>query len=466
MKPTILIVDDDNSIRGLLETHLTKLGYAIRTEENAAGLRRALQDEDYQTLLLDMQLPDGDGIALIEELREIEPDLPVIMISAHGSVERAVDAMRLGAYDFCSKPIDFNRLMVSVKNAIESNNLKKRVKTLERSKRSQLCDLIGGSAEMQIVYNIIETVAPSKAPVFITGESGCGKELVARAVHQLSPRGSRELVDVNCAAIPHNLLESELFGHEKFAFTGANEQYIGRCERADKTTLFLDELAEMDSNLQAKLLRFLQEHAFYRVGGREKIHVDVRIISATNRNPAEAIEASDLREDLYYRLNVVHIHIPPLRDHPDDIPELADFFLEKYVKLNQKRFHEFYPEAMEALCTYHWPGNVRELENSIHQVVVLFDGERLERQMLPEAIRTAERQNHFIKKADKNDQNSVSGKPEIIPFEILEREAIENALKIMKGNVAQAAAGLHLSQATMYRKIREYGLILHKYKDE
>ncbi len=465
MKPLILVVDDDQSIRGLLDTHLSRLGYRVRAEENAEGLRTALQENDYQTILLDLQLPDADGIELISEIKKTEPELPIIMISAHGSIVRAVDAMRLGAYDFCPKPIDFNRLNVSVKNAVESNQLKKRVKTLERSKRFRLCDLIGGSAQMQMVYNIIETVAPSKAPVFITGESGCGKELVARAIHQLSPRSGKELVDVNCAAIPKDLMESELFGHERYAFTGANEQYIGRCERAHQSTLFLDELAEMDVNLQAKLLRFLQEQAFYRVGGKEKIFVDGRIISATNRNPMEAIQAGDLREDLYYRLNVVQVHIPPLREHPDDIPELAEHFLEQYSTINQKEFHDFSPEAMDTMCSYPWPGNARELENCIHQTVVLHTGEIVEREMLPDSIRNSSNNENSLRLKKGSDLKTEKEEPKIVPFDVLEREAIDNALKIMKGNVAQAAAALNLSQATIYRKIREYNLILQKYKE-
>jgi len=465
MKSPLLIVDDDVSVLGLLSAHLHTLGYCIRCEENAIGLRNALQVEEFQTVLLDLQLPDGDGIALLEEIQKIDPDLPVIIITAHGSIERAVDAMRKGAYDFCPKPIDFNRLDVSVKNAVECYTLKKKVTTWERAHRTRLCDLIGGSPDMQVVYHIIETVAPTKAPVLITGESGTGKELAARAIHRLSPRGERELIDVNCAAIPKDLLESELFGHERFAFTGANERSIGRCERADGSTLFLDEISEMEPTLQAKLLRFLQERAFYRVGGKEKIIVDARIISATNCDPIEAIETNRFREDLYYRLNVVHLPMPPLRNHPDDIPELAEQFLKIYSDENQKRFRSISTEAMEFLLRHPWPGNVRELENCIQQAVVLYDAEQLETAMLPEIIRTAE--SVTVPHSPIIPENETAEKPSdrIAPFEEVEKQAIEQALKVTQGNVAQAAAGLHLSQATLYRKIRDYNLILESFKN-
>jgi two-component system, repressor protein LuxO len=467
MKPYILITDDDHDIQGLLRTKLEALGYRVRLESCAVGLLDALRSEEFQTLLLDMHLPDGNGIELIKEVHEIDPDLPIIMITAHSSIEKAVEAMRQGAYDFCPKPIDMNRLPVSVNNALERNALKRRITTLERSYKRSLCELIGSSAEMQVVYRIIETVAPTKAPVLITGESGTGKELVARAVHQLSPRKKREIIDVNCAAIPKDLLESELFGHERNAFTGANDQYVGRCERANKSTLFLDEISEMDPRLQAKLLRFLQDFTFFRVGGKERIAVDVRVISATNRDPMQAIKEKQFREDLYYRLNVVNIAMPSLRDHAEDIPDLAEHFLEKYTRQNDKRFESVSPSALDALCQYKWPGNVRELENVIQQSIVLHEGTTITEEMLPPQITRSETI------AVSRPGDGVGAKREgevvnevIVPFEKLEQDAIEHALRIMKGNVAKASTALHLSQATMYRKIRDYNLILKNYKED
>jgi len=428
-------------------------------------MRQALREDDFDAALMDFNLPDGNGIAFIQEVHETAPDLPVIIITAHSSIERAVDAMRKGAHDFSPKPIDFNRLTVSVKNAVEWFALKRKVAKWERSKKTGLCGLLGGSPEMQVIYRIIENVASSKAPVLITGESGTGKELAAQAIHQLSPRSKQELIDVNCSAIPKDLLESELFGHERNAFTGANERYIGRCERADKSTLFLDEIAEMNAALQPKLLRFLEEYAFYRVGGKEKVSVDIRIVSATNRDPMEAIRQGQLREDVYYRLNVVNVHFPPLRERPEDIPDLAAYFLEKFAKVNGKNFRKICADAENALCEYAWPGNVRELQNCIQQAVVLNTGERLELEMLPEPIR-AKTKTQPISGADNKEENAIpsGAEDEIVPVEIFEKQAIEKALRITNGNVAKAAAGLHLSQATLYRKIKDYEIILKRFK--
>ncbi|RJP30104.1 MAG: sigma-54-dependent Fis family transcriptional regulator [Candidatus Omnitrophota bacterium] len=471
MIPKIVVVDDDATTRLLLETHLSKSGYDVHCDEDAAGLRETLQRREFDLLLLDIYLPDGNGIELIDEIHESLPDLPIIIITAYGSIECAVDAMRKGAYDFCPKPIDFNRINVSVKNALDHSALKKEVTTFKRACRNQLCDLIGGSPEMQVVFQIIETVAPTNAPVMITGESGTGKELVARAIHKLSPRKNRELIDVNCAAIPKELMESELFGHERHAFTGANNRYLGRCERAHETTLFLDEVSEMDINLQAKLLRFLQDFTFYRVGGKEKIVSDTRIISATNREPLEAIKSNFLREDLYYRLNVVRIPVPPLRERSEDIPILTEHFIKKYSELNGKRFQEIDTETLDVLCVYSWPGNVRELENCIHQAVVLNDGLMLQREMLPEPIRSTHtdvpditrlgKKNKSISSASTSDS---SAEEKIIPLEYLERKGIEEALAKTNGSVAKAAAGLRVSPATLYRKMREYNLKLKRNK--
>lgn len=461
--PRILIVDDDADIRRMLETRLKQEGYAIVCEECCAGCRRALQEnDDFDAVLLDYEMPDGDGISLLKEIVETNGGLPVILVTAYGSIERAVEAMRAGAYDFGTKPIDWNRLLVSVKNAVEHRQLKDRVLRLERSQRNGLCELIGGSAEMQVVYHIIETVAPTKAAVLITGESGTGKELIARAIHQLSPRKDRELIDVNCAAIPKDLLESELFGHEPNSFTGAKDRYIGRCERAHLSTLFLDEIAEMEYNLQAKILRFLQDYSLYRVGGREKVTVDIRVISATNRNPMDAIRDQRFREDLYYRLNVVNIETPPLREHAEDIPDLADSFLKKYAAEHGKPFRSIADSALDALCSYEWPGNIRELENCIQQSVVLNQGDVLLPEMLPKTMRSFATTNA----GSTNQTPSELSEADIIPFEQIEKETIENALRLTQGSVPKASTALHLSQATIYRKIREYRLNVKKFKPD
>ncbi len=460
MTPRLLICDDDEDIVRLLEMHLSSKGYDVRTEPSAAGLRQAIREDEFHTVLLDLFLPDGNGVELIGELREIEPDLPVILITAHGSIEQAVEAMKAGAYDFSPKPIELPRITATVKNAVDHALLRRRLSALERTRRTRLCSMIGGSHDMQVVYRIIETVAGANASVLITGESGVGKELAAQAVHALSPRKDKDLIDVNCAAIPKELMESELFGHEKSAFTGASERSIGKCEKANGSTLFLDEITEMDPSLQAKLLRFLQDHSFYRVGGKERISVDVRIISATNREPLQAIEDGVLREDLYYRLNVVQLPIPPLRDRVEDIPDLAESFLTRFASEHNKRFSDIDDEALAVLCAHQWPGNIRELFNSIQQSVVLNDGELLTVEMLPETVRKAVENaaSHDVPAQRQEDSD------EIVPFEIVERNAIENSLRVTKGNVAKASAALHLSQATFYRKIRDYDFDLKTFK--
>lgn len=473
----ILIIDDDETTRLLLESHLSGSGYAVRCEGNAEGLRNALTEDDFQAILLDVQLPDGDGIELLDEVKQIAPTTPVIMITAYRSVEKAVEAMRKGAYDYCPKPIDLNRLTVSVKNALDRYELLQKVTQFERVKRNHFCDMIGGSAAMQVIYHIIENVAPTKANVLITGESGTGKELVARAIHDLSDRKNKEIIDVNCAAIPKDLLESELFGHEKNSFTGAAKRNTGRCEQAHQSTLFLDEITEMNMNLQPKILRFLQDYSFYRVGGKDKIQVDVRVVSASNRDPMDAIEKSCLREDLYYRLNVVNVPIPPLRDRKEDIPELAETFLQRYSNENQKSFEELSPGCLEALCNFDWPGNVRQLQNCLQQCVVLGDNKVLEADMLPDLIRNSAPVQFYSKSLENEESEfsnvSTSRPPsetprrgsKIRPLTDMEQEAIDEALQITHGNVALAASALQISTATLYRKIREYGFQIKKYKD-
>lgn len=456
-----------------LEEQLKRLGAKIRGEGTAAGMREALSEEEFHVVLMDIELPDGDGIELIREIKETAPNVPIIMITAYGSIERAVESIREGAHDFLTKPIEMHRLEVSVQNALKHHALQSKLNQLERTRRHQFCGMIGGSPAMQVVYHIIETVAPTHAPVMITGESGVGKELVAKAIHLLSPRREREMVDLNCAAIPKDLLESELFGHERFAFTGAQRRQEGRCEMAHESTLFLDEIAEMDLKLQPKLLRFLQEQSFYRIGGKEKITVDARVISATNRNPMNAIEENALREDLYYRLNVVNIHLPPLRDRIEDIPCLAEMFLQYYAKAHNKQFEEIAPDALEALCEHPWPGNVRELQNCIQQSVVLHNSVLLTANMLPASVIGGQttiaipvtRQESMGSREDISSQveeNESSKK--ILPLMEVERQAIEQALHTTRGNVAASASALQVSPATLYRKIREYDLQLKDFK--
>lgn len=468
MKAKILIIDDEITVRRIIESNLNKCGYDVLSCDSAAAMRNLLSAHEFQLVILDILLPDGDGIEIIQEIHQDNPLIPIIMITAQSSIQVAVDAMKAGAYDFCTKPIDINRLNVSVKNALERFQLKQQLDSLKRVSRSNFCGMVGSSPAMQVVYQIIENVAPTTASVLITGESGTGKELVARAIHDLSPRKQKELIDVNCAAIPKDLLESELFGHERHAFTGANKQFKGRCEQADNSTLFLDEISEMNIDLQAKILRFLQEQSFYRVGGAEKLQVDVRVISATNRNPLDAVKSAQLREDLYYRLNVVHIHLPALRDRGDDIVQLAEHFLIHYAQKNRKQFETISPISKDLLRNYIWNGNIRELQNGIHQSVILHNGSELQPDMLPSAIRSNSRVSEFIPDRNENEfvENGTYPVQEnvIIPLDVLEKQAIDHALKMMKGHVSKAASKLNVSQTTLYRKVREYELPLKDYK--
>ncbi len=468
MKPNILLVDDEITVSRIIESNLLKSGYNVTTADSASSMRQVLAQDEFHLIILDILLPDGDGIEIICEIHHNSPNLPIIMITAQSSIEVAVNAMKKGAYDFCSKPIDINRLNVSVKNALESYRLKQQLANLNRVSRTNFCGIIGSSPAMQIVYQMVENVAPTNASVMITGESGTGKELVARAIHELSPRKEKELIDLNCAAIPKDLLESELFGHERHAFTGANKMFKGRCEQADQSTLFLDEISEMNIDLQAKLLRFLQEQSFYRVGGSDKLQVDVRVISATNRDPLSALKSNTLREDLYYRLNVVNIQLPALRERTQDIPMLAEFFLQQYAVKNNKNFETISPFTNECLINHKWNGNIRELQNVIQQSVILNNGIELQPDMLPDSIRINGTVSEFFPDSHPIHTTQASGEEpkdaDIIPLDVMEKRAIERALRATKGHVSQAASKLHVSQTTLYRKVREYDLPLKNYK--
>lgn len=395
---------------------------------------------------------------MIGQIKLIDENLPVIIVSKFQKLEHAVSAMRSGAFDCLTYPIEAEKLKKTVFNAIKLFDLTKRVYLLESQMgiRDVFDDMVGISAPMQEVFNMISMVAKSNATVLITGESGTGKELVARAIHRHSLRAKKTFIDINCGAIPRELLENELFGHEKGSYTGADKRYTGSCERADGGTLFLDEISEMDPLLQVKLLRFLQERNFVRVGGDEQIRVDVRIVAATNRDIAKDVAEGRFREDLFYRLNVVPIHIPALRERKEDIPLLAKSFLEKYSTKNEKIFLDFASVALEALISYDWPGNVRELENIIERIVVLNNDSRVKPSHLPNFIR--QEYENPIYTSGSYLQNTIVKEERILPLEMIERYAIEAALKKCLGNVSEAARKLKVGQATLYRKIKEYGL--------
>jgi DNA-binding NtrC family response regulator len=466
-KPTLLVIDDEVNLLRFFEYNIKGLGFDVVTGETGADFHRLIEEREYATILLDIMLPDTNGMELMDEAHRLYPDLPVILITAYGTIEKAVEAMKRGAMDFLPKPVDIDRLNAIIVNAVRQYQLKREIRTLRRQldPPKEFQGMAGQSPAMLEIYAMIESVAPTTATVMITGESGTGKELVARAIHNISGRNRKPFVAINCAALPHDLLESELFGHERGSFTGAVERHQGCFERADAGTLFLDEVCEMDLSLQAKLLRVIQERVFYRVGGTRPIQVDVRLISATNLDPAESVRSGRFREDLYYRLNVVPIHMPALRERLEDIGQIAGKFLHEFSAANDRTFQGFDLPALAAMERYRWGGNVRELRNIIEQIVVLNDGERVMHEMLPESIRKAalEPRPALPPRADDqpvHDAPAPAHSPEEIrPFWQIERDSIQHSLDLCRGNVQEVARRLELSPATLYRKIEKYGLV-------
>jgi len=376
---TILIVDDEPNYQIVLAELLKDEGYEVFTADSGLAGLPIVYSADLDLVLSDMKMPGMDGIEFLKKIKEFNKELPVILITAYAEVEKAVEAMRLGAFTYLAKPFSNQQLLASAQKAIEHYGLIREIRRLrdEATPRSGFGGMIGKSASMRAVYQLIEKVAPAPSSVLITGESGTGKELVARAVHNLSPRKNAPFISVNCAALSEHLLESELFGHEKGAFTDAVAMRKGRFELADTGTLFLDEIGEMPPQLQAKLLRVLQDKSFERVGGNVTQQVDVRILAATNKDLKDEVDKGHFREDLYYRLNVIHIHLAPLRERVDDIPILVTHFMEKHSKTLAKKL-DISPEALRLLVSLPWEGNVRELENTIERAAILCDGEKIE----------------------------------------------------------------------------------------
>jgi two-component system repressor protein LuxO len=444
----LLLVEDTLSLAALYREYLRDEGYEILHAPTLAKARAALAAEPPDAVLLDLRLPDGDGLALLAEISAGRSPPPVVVMTAHGSVGTAVEAMRAGASDFLVKPFAAERLVVTLANVIERAALRREVASLSSgAPRRGLAGFIGAAPAMQAVYRIIENAAVSRATVFVTGESGTGKELAAEAVHGLSPRRDGPFVALNCAAIPKDLMESEIFGHVRGAFTGALADRPGAARAADGGTLFLDELCEMDLALQGKLLRFIQTGSFVPVGGTKPVGTDVRFVCATNRDPLEEVRAGRFREDLYYRLHVVPVQLPPLRERGEDVVLLAEAFLARCAAEESKRFVRFAPEALALLRAHRWPGNVRELENAIRTAVVLHDGEEVGAAMLPMTVQAAGA-------APPGGPAGRAADParRIRPLAELEREAIEEAIRLCAGNIPKAAAFLGVSPSTLYRK--------------
>ena len=365
----ILIIDDEAPIRRVLRDILENENYQVDDASTGIEALQLIKDHDFDAVFCDIKMPEMDGIETLEAIRK-ESDVPVIMLSGHGTIETAVEAIKKGAFDFIPKPPDLNRLLITLRNALDKKNLATENKVLKKAVRLQ-SQMIGESAPMMEVKDMIEKVAPTNARVLITGENGTGKELVARQLHELSPRCKGPFIEVNCAAIPSELIESQLFGHEKGAFTSAIKQRKGDFELADSGTLFLDEIGDMSLSAQAKVLRALQENKIVRVGGEKEIPVNVRILAATNKNLKEEIEKGNFREDLYHRLSVIVIQVPPLRERKDDIPLLVENFVTLIAQDMGKAAPQFEPEAIEALQHYQWTGNIRELHNIVERLVIL-----------------------------------------------------------------------------------------------
>lgn len=454
-KYSILVVDDDKNIGKMIEINLRKTKeYEVKTVTSGEACLKVLREELTDLVLLDIQMPGIDGIETLKRIRDDEPRIPVVMMSAHGTIEKAVESMKLGAYDFITKPFASDRLLITVKNALMTSSLKKEIAELRSELRTRynFQNIVGQSGKMQEVFRAIEKIIDSNVTVLIQGESGTGKELIARAIHNHSKsRSSKPFVAVNCSALPESLLESELFGHEKGAFTGASGRRVGKFEVANSGTIFLDEIGLMSQVTQAKLLRVLQEREFERVGGNELVKVDVRVISATNVDLEEAVKNGEFREDLYYRISVFPIRLPSLRERKEDIPLLAAHFLEKYSKQEHKELEGIAPDALELLMAYNWPGNVRELENAIERATLLATMEELTPKDLPNSVRAIGEKKIYEKDATLSSW-----------IEKLEEEALKQALLECEGNISKTAKKLGIGRATIYRKAKKYGLPMVK----
>ncbi|HAC58010.1 MAG TPA: sigma-54-dependent Fis family transcriptional regulator [Rhodobiaceae bacterium] len=458
MKLTILVVEDSPSLVRTYQAHLSSKPYNVLTATTGSEARKILETENIDCVLLDLKLPDADGMDLLSEIQG-KADAPiVIVVTANASIGVAVEAVRKGAFDFLVKPISADRLTTTISNGLEQRVLRTRLETLERREtRAEFQGIIGRSPAMRAVYSTIESAAASRASVFITGESGTGKELAARAMHETSNRKNARFVAINCGAIPKDLIESEIFGHVKGAFTGATSERFGAAHLADGGTLFLDELTEMDIELQSTLLRFIQEGVYLKVGGSTLEKVDIRFIAATNRDPLASIREGRLREDLYYRLHVVPLEMPPLRSRGDDILLLAKSFLLSLSKEEGKAFEGFSPDVEQVLQTYPWPGNVRQLHNVIRNVVILNTGTQVESSMLPklEVVRSIDRSGISSVASDPGDTRPKGGahsQKEVQPLWMVERDAIESAIELCNGNISKAAQLLEINASTVYRK--------------
>ena len=450
MKPRILVVDDESSHRQMIEAVLSAEGYEISQADDGRTAITAVEDKFYDLVIMDVRMPNVDGVQALQKIKQISPDIPVIIMTAYASVGTAVDALKSGAYDYLVKPLDIDELKILVAKALRHHQLEQEnIYLKERlNDRFDFSNIIGRSPAMTKLFETMALVAPSEATVLIVGESGTGKELIASAVHQNSPRKDRPLIKVNCAALPETLLESELFGHEKGAFTGAIARKQGRFQLSHNSSIFLDEIAEMAPATQAKILRVLQEREFEPVGSSQTIKVDTRIIAATNKNLEEEIKAGRFREDLYYRINVVTLVVPPMRERREDIPLLADFFLKQYAEKNNRPIKGFTPRAVDLLMRYDWPGNVRELENVVERAVIMARGDMITPLEFPDVLQDLDEE------AKASPLALATGRS----LKEVEKVMILRTLEETGGNRTHAARILEISRRTLQLKLKEYGI--------
>ena len=448
-KESILLVDDDVAHRTMLKVNLLSEGYQVKEVSDGDEVLPFLDSHDVNLILLDMKMARMDGLTTLSVLLQAGLTVPVIVLTAFSSIESAVDAMKKGAFDYIAKPVDIEELKLLIARALNFMSLSEENKTLKNRLGEQFSfgNIIGKSPAMQDMFATLSMVAPTDATVLITGESGTGKELVANALHQNSQRKNLPFIKLNCAALNENLLESELFGHEAGAFTGAAGRRKGRFELAHKGTLFLDEIGDMSLPTQAKILRVLQEGEFERLGGSETIRVDVRLLVATHKNLLEMIEKELFRQDLYFRLSVVPVNLPALRERTIDIPELVNHFLKRFAEKNRKDIKGLHPESLNLLMQYTWPGNIRELENTIERAVILCLGEYIVPQELPQHLLSEDVR--AMKRSDDNEGFTLRD---------MEREVIKSTLEKTGNNRSQAAKKLGVARQTLLNKIKEYGL--------
>ena len=450
----ILVADDHDSLRRGLARALTDAGHEVEEAANGNIAIERLHQEQFDVVLSDLKMGGSDGLDVLRTAKALHPTVAVILMTAFGTVQTAVEAMKIGAFDYVQKPFEIEEMEVKIEKAIEHRRMRHEIEYLRHTQQDiyEFDRLVGASSSLQKVLDVVRKVAKSNTTVLIRGETGTGKELIAGALHHNSSRASRNFVRVNCAALQENLLESELFGHEKGAFTGADKQRIGRFEQADGGSLFLDEIGDMSANTQAKILRVLQEHEFERLGGTRTLRVDVRIIAATNRNLTAMVAAGQFREDLYYRLNVVSVETPPLRERKEDIPALTNFFIQRFSGELKKKIETVETDAMKLLMRYNWPGNIRELENAIERAVLLAETEII----TAEDLRVGEVAMGGSSASERVPVVKIP--PAGIPLEEIERQALVEALKMSNWVQKDAAELLKISPRVMNYKIKILGI--------